>query len=136
VPKKAVLDTNVWISYFINARADYLIQWIIEHPEIAFYTTASLVEELEDVLARPKFKQQFPYLINDFINLHLQVCELVKVHKQSPISPDPDDDFLFDLCKKVNADYLITSDKQLLNFIPPFDLEIITFNQLRTLYAK
>ena len=136
MPKKAVLDSNVWVSYFINSRTDYLIQWIIEHSEITFYTSASLVEELEEVLARPKFKQQFPYLISDFINLHLQVCELVKVSNQSPISPDPDDDFLFDLCKKVNADYLITSDKLLLNFTPPFNLEIITFNQLRTLYTK
>ena len=29
MPGKAVLDTNVWVSYFINARADYLIQWIL-----------------------------------------------------------------------------------------------------------
>lgn len=121
---------------FYQCKADYLIQWIVEHSEITFYTSALLVEELEEVLGRPKFKQQFPYLISDFINLHLQVCELVKVPKQLPVSPDPDDDFLFDLCKKVNADYLITSDKPLLNFTPPFNLEIITFNQLRILYSK
>ncbi|HWH62930.1 MAG TPA: putative toxin-antitoxin system toxin component, PIN family [Ginsengibacter sp.] len=133
--KKAVLDTNVWVSYFINSRADYLIQWIVESSEIIFYTSTALAEELEEVLGRPKFKQQFPYLISDFIKLHLQVCELVKVPKQLSISPDPGDNFLFDLCKQVNADYLITSDKQLLNFTPPFSLEIITFNQLRTLYG-
>ena len=130
--KKAVLDTNVWVSYFINSRADYLIEWIVENSEITFYTSTSLVEELEEVLGRPKFKQQFPYLISDFIKLHLQVCELVKAPKQLSISPDPG---VFDLCKKVNADYLITSDKQLQNFTPPFSLEIITFNQLRTLYG-
>ncbi len=133
--KKAVLDTNVWVSYFINSRADYLVQWIVKHSEITFYTAITLVEELEEVLGRPKFKQQFPYVINDFIRLHLQICELVNVSKQLTISPDPDDDFLFDLCKKINADYLITSDKQLLNFKPPFNLEIITFNQLRTLHT-
>ena len=55
-------------------------------------------------------------VISDFIMLHLQVCELVKVYNQFAISPDPDDNFLFDLCKKVNVDYLITFDKLLLNF--------------------
>ncbi len=99
--KKSVPDTNVWVSYFINSRADYLIQWIIEHSEITFYTSAALVEKLEEVLGRPKFKQQFPYVISDFINLHLQVCELVKVPKQSPISPDPNNDFYLISVKKL-----------------------------------
>ncbi len=55
------------------------------------------MEELENVLNRPKFKQQSPHPISDFLRLHLQVCEFTKVAKQLSISPDPDDDFLFDL---------------------------------------
>jgi predicted nucleic acid-binding protein len=43
-----------------------LIQWVVKHSEITFYTSTALVGELEEVLGRPKFKQQFPYVISDF----------------------------------------------------------------------
>ena len=31
MPNKAVVDTNVWVSYFINQRINYLISWFLEH---------------------------------------------------------------------------------------------------------
>ncbi|MGH2565334.1 MAG: putative toxin-antitoxin system toxin component, PIN family [Ginsengibacter sp.] len=50
-----IFDTNVWVSYFINARADYLIDWVIIN-NIEVFTTDKLVDELKGVLSRPKFK--------------------------------------------------------------------------------
>ena len=46
MPLKIVLDTNIWVSYFINARADYLTRWIIDH-DVTVYTSAELFNELE-----------------------------------------------------------------------------------------
>ncbi|MES1225874.1 MAG: putative toxin-antitoxin system toxin component, PIN family [Bacteroidota bacterium] len=57
MPLKVVIDTNVWVSYFINARTDYLIGWIIDHP-IEIYTSSELADEIGKVLVRPKFKKQ------------------------------------------------------------------------------
>jgi putative PIN family toxin of toxin-antitoxin system len=133
MPLKIVLDTNVWVSYFINARTDYLVKWIIDH-DVTIFTSDQLANEIKDVLNRPKFKKQFPYPVHDFISLHLQVCEKVKVSKQFNFAPDPDDNFLFDLCSKADAAYLVTSDKRLLEFSPPFPLETITFNELRSMF--
>jgi uncharacterized protein len=130
MPLNAVLDTNIWVSYFINARADYLAKYILEH-DIKVFTSDELVEELREVLQRPKFKLLFP--VNDFIELHLSVCTKVNVSLQFNESPDPDDNFLFDLCIKSKTDYLVTADKRLLNFIPYFDLKIITFNEWRNI---
>jgi len=130
MPLKIVLDTNIWVSYFINARADYLIRWIIDH-DVTVYTSSELINELKEVLDRPKFKKQFPFPVHDFIQLHRQVCEEVKIIRQYHLAPDADDNFLFDLCKKVNADCLVTSDKRLLNYTASFHLEILTFNELR-----
>src|SRR6266498_3298408 len=130
MPVKAVLDTNIWVSYFINARADYLIKWIVNNPIIVF-TSQELMDEIEEVLGRPKFKKQFPFPISEFVLLHLQVCNFIRVAKEFKSAPDPDDDFLFDLCKKSNAEYLVTSDKKLLAFRPSFKLTIITFLEFR-----
>ena len=133
MPLKVVIDTNIWVSYFINARTDYLVKWIIDH-DVSVYTSEHLANEIKEVLNRPKFKSQFPFPVRDFIRLHLQVCEKINVGKSYTAAPDPDDNFLFDLCIKTKADYLVTSDKKLLEFSPPFPLEIITFNELRSLY--
>ena len=130
MPLNIVLDTNIWVSYFINARTDYLVKWILNH-DVVVYTSDKLINELDEVLRRPKFKTPFP--IYDFIELHKKVCTTIKVSSQFDSSPDPEDNFLFNLCLEANAKYLVTSDRRLLNFIPPFDLSIVSFNEIRTL---
>ena len=130
MPLKVVIDTNIWISYFINARSDYLVSWIIDHP-VEIYTSAVLVDEIEEVLLRPKFKKEFPFPVKDFINLHKQTCTMVNVTREYNLAPDPGDNFLFDLCQKINAQCLVTSDKKPLSYFPAFPLEIISFNELR-----
>jgi len=131
MPLKIVLDTNIWVSYFINARTDYLVGWIIDH-DVTLYTSEELIIELEEVLKRPKFKKQFPFPVTDFIHLHKQICEEVKITRQYQLAPDKDDNFLFDLCRKADADCLVTSDKKLLNHSPSFTLDIITFTELKS----
>ena len=130
MPVNIVFDTNVWVSYFINARADYLIKLILSH-DMKVFTSEALTEELDEVLRRPKFKLPFP--VPDYVALHQSVCVKIKPTIRFTESPDPDDNFLFELCIKANANYLVTSDKKLLQFIPPFDLNIVTFNEVRSL---
>lgn len=131
MPYKLVIDTNIWISYFINARTDYLVSWIMDHP-VEVYTSVELADEIKEVLSRPKFKKQLSFPIKDFINLHNEICTIQKIIRHYNLAPDPDDNFLFDLCRKADADFLITSDKKLLSHVPSFSLEIITFNELRS----
>ncbi|MEO7489677.1 MAG: putative toxin-antitoxin system toxin component, PIN family [Ferruginibacter sp.] len=130
MPQRIVIDTNIWISYFISARADYLIKWVLNN-DITIFSSDNLYAELYEVLQRPKFK--LPYPAADFVNLCRSVCQQVKPTAAFKEAPDPDDNFLFDLCLKSKAEYLVTADKKLLNYKPPFDLQIITFNQIRSL---
>ena len=130
MPLKIVLDTNIWISYFISARADNLIKWILNN-DITVFSSDALSSELYEVLQRPKFKLPFPP--EDFVNLCQSVCQHVKPAANFKEAPDQDDNFLFDLCIKANARYLVTADKKLLNYKPPLDLSIVTFNQMRSL---
>lgn len=128
MPIKAVLDTNVWVSYFISARAEYLVVWLLDH-DVNVYTCDELIDEIEDVLKRPKFKT--PINITEFINLHINISEKIKIKNKFTDAPDQDDNFLFDLCIESGAEYLITSDKKLLSYKPPFNLKIISFTEWR-----
>ena len=58
---KVVIDTNILVSYFINARTDYMTKWIIDH-DVTVYTSGHLANEIEEVLNRPKFKTNFLFL--------------------------------------------------------------------------
>ena len=132
MPLNIVLDTNIWVSYFINARADYLIKWVLDH-DVAVYTSNELIEELDEVLRRPKFKTPIP--IDDFVELHKKVCTKVKATSVFNEAPDTEDNFLFDLCLKSDATHLVTSDRKLLNYSAPFELVIVTFNEMRDLVS-
>ena len=98
---------------------------------IEVFTTDELVDELRDVLNRPKFKKQFPYPVSDFANLHLAACTSIKIRTKFTGFSDKDDNFLFDLALKTGAHFLITSDKLLLAYEPEFELKIMTFNKFR-----
>ncbi len=124
--RNVVLDSNIWI----NARTDYLVEWILDH-DITVFTSNELIEELDEVLRRPKFKT--PFSVNDFLELHKNVYTKIKVTASFEEAPDPEDNFLFELCLEANAEYLVTSDRKLLSYHPPFDLSIVTFNEMRSI---
>ncbi len=135
MPNKAVVDTNVWVSYFINNRINYLIKWLLEH-DVEVFISDELIDELSEVLQRHKFKQRKSLNdILDFIALIKVIGSLKNVMPVFKNSPDADDNFLFDLCIISGADYLITSDKKLLAFFPNFQLTIISFAEFRKLFS-
>ena len=136
MPVKAVIDTNVWVSYFINDRINYLVTWLL-NKDIEVFISDELISEVDEVLRRPKFSQRKSSDdISDFIELLSEVSSHQKVKEVFKNSPDPDDNFLFDLCITCKADYFITADKQLLQFAPVFQLTILTLPEFRKLFAK
>ncbi|MFP4095273.1 MAG: putative toxin-antitoxin system toxin component, PIN family [Cyclobacteriaceae bacterium] len=55
--KKIVIDTNIWVSYFLGD-IDKLVRVIYEY-NLEVFTTQQLIDEIEDVLQRPKLKKIF-----------------------------------------------------------------------------
>jgi uncharacterized protein len=112
-PKRVILDTNIWISYYIKARFTDLVNLIIDN-DLLVLSSYSLIEELEEVLSRKKFAQYLNLPIADYIDFHK---DLVKVYKTKLLyfeSQDPKDNFLFDLALQHNASHIVTGDKKLL----------------------
>jgi putative PIN family toxin of toxin-antitoxin system len=111
---RVVVDTNIWISFLIGKK-------IIRLKDLIFSDSVTLLlsdesfHELIATLQRPYFQKYFPTeKIHELIVLLDVVCEKVEVVSQVTACRDPKDNFLLALCKDGKADYLLTSDNDLL----------------------
>jgi uncharacterized protein len=82
--KKIILDTNIWISYYVKARFTDLVNLIIDN-DLLVLSSYSLIEELEEVLNRKKIAQYLNLSISEYIDFHK---DLVKVHKTKALYYD------------------------------------------------
>ena len=90
-----------------------LVNFIYKN-DLNIFTNNTLIAELEDVLNRPKIKKYIKIPVNELIDFHRDLCIF---HKTIPFyqgSPDPKDNFLFDLAIQTNSIYVVTGDKIIL----------------------
>ncbi|NKQ35339.1 MAG: putative toxin-antitoxin system toxin component, PIN family [Chloroflexi bacterium] len=109
---KVVLDTNVLIAAFITQGVCHeLLEHCVYHHEIII--SDFILDEL-----RQKLTGKFKYSIQDVTdvgNLLLSVAQIVTpIVFESPVSRDPDDDFVLGTAVAGNAACIITGDKDLL----------------------
>ena len=74
-----------------------------------------LLEELREVLARPKFRQWVSAeTAADYVDgLEDSAIVMDDPPPQTGVSPDPDDDYLIFLCRVAGADFLVSGDRHL-----------------------
>jgi putative PIN family toxin of toxin-antitoxin system len=115
---KLVVDTNVWISFLIGRSLKGLDRLLVDGG-IRLLFSAELLEELLEVLHRPKFSKYFRSCdIEELIELINQLADWVEPLCQVDECRDSKDNFLLDLCLAGSADYLITGDQDLLVLDP------------------
>lgn len=108
-----VLDTNIWISYFMAGNHVALVN-IIFNNNLNVYTNDILIDELENVLNRPKIRRFLNVGINELIAFHIELCIFHQTKPLYNLSPDPNDNFLFDLAIQTKSKYVVTGDKMIL----------------------
>ena len=95
--------------------------------EAQLLVSEATLEELADVLARPKFD---PYVSiadrQEFIRLLGRVAELVPITFTVHVCRDPKDDRFLELAINGRADLIVTGDRDLLELNPFQDIPIIT----------
>ena len=115
---KVVIDANVIISAAFGGKPLEAVGRALKEYDV--FVSTSILQELEGVLKRLSKKlsaEQIHYLQG-------RVGQLMKVAHRIPVSThlflsrDPKDDHYLSLCKEVQADFLITGDKDLLNLSP------------------
>ena len=112
---RVVVDPNVLISLMIGKR--------IAELQPLFYDTGFkvvmddlLLDELDRVSRRPKFRRYFPTeKVDELVYVLEQSAEIVvSATEIAPVSRDPSDDYLLSLCKRAKAHVLLTGDDDLL----------------------
>lgn len=115
---RAVLDTNVLVSALISPggpSATLLLE--LRAGAFELVVSRTLLEELREVLARPKFR---PYVSAPEVTAYLDLLEHEAAAYPDPpasgekLSADPDDEYLIDLARSTAADVLVSGDSHIL----------------------
>jgi hypothetical protein len=116
---RIVLDTNVFISATIvkEGPSGQIVQaW--RRGEVEVVTSPVLLEELEEVLTRPRIRK-YQWMTAEEVRTLL--AELAQATVQASgkrvvqvIEEDPDDDFVLSAAVETNADYIVSGDDHLL----------------------
>jgi putative PIN family toxin of toxin-antitoxin system len=124
---RRVLDTNVLISRLLMA--DSVPGRAVQHAVntgVLLVSDATL-DELADVLARPKFD---PYVTLEerqgFLQRLLRIAERVPILQQIQACRDPRDDKFLEVAINGEADMIITGDGDLLALHPFMGMPILT----------
>jgi putative PIN family toxin of toxin-antitoxin system len=125
---RAVLDPNVLVSAAIALAGpprQIVTAWVDDRFELI--ASPMLLDELRDVLARPKFRRWISTAVaTEFVDGLAQAAVIVD-DPPGPTgdSPDPEDDYLVALARAARADYLVSGDHHLLE-LPDPDPPVLT----------
>lgn len=111
---RLVVDTNVWISYFISEQQSPLHSLLLSE-RFEIIASAELSAEIFEVAARKKFSKLFDQKrLPSLRKFYDQFTTRVKVTSKVSESRDEKDNFLLALSRDSKANYLITGDNDLL----------------------
>ena len=130
-----ILDSNIWISYVITKQLQTLVALIHKH-QLTVLTSENLVEEIQGVLSRPKFKKYLKHSdIKEVITLHLKLCQLMGTQETTNQLTDTKDNFLLDLYNKGKATILVSGDKVLLREASELNYRVMTLREFELSYS-
>ena len=128
--KKVILDTNLWISFLVSRKLDFIDELIL-NGKITLLFSTELIEEFINVTSRHKFKKYFSKEdIRKLLSIFNTYGQLIRISSSIAICRDFKDNFLLNLAVDGNADFLVTGDDDLLSMEEIESIPIITFNQL------
>jgi uncharacterized protein len=120
---RLVLDPGVLIAAAISPDGvcrQLLRRWVDGDFELV--VSSALLEELEEVLLRPKFRRYLSESdAREFVHA---LAGWADTQAEDPpadvgITPDPDDDYLVSLARATNADALVSGDPDLTDLAAP-----------------
>lgn len=127
---RIVLDMNTVISsllWFGNPRQ---ILDLAEEGTVTICTSPDPLDELEKVLARPKFTERFAAVgtsVEEVLDRFIELTEVVE--KVTVVLADPDDDAVISCALAAGADCIVSGDEHLLSLKSYGGIEILSAAQ-------
>ena len=113
----AVIDTNVWISALLNSYGyPALLRASFEAGKFQAVISPPLLEELVDVLQRPRIKDKYrihPEDIEELVVLIEEKCKTVIIMGDMTVCRDKDDNKVIETAVAGGAQYIVTRDDDL-----------------------
>lgn len=113
--KRYVLDTNIWISYFIKKQENKLANIILNNDLVVFYCD-ELIIEITRVLSYSHI-QKFNIDINDSVDF-VKIAATsfaIKYPIKNYIIGDNDDSYLVALALQTNSGFITSGDSHILS---------------------
>jgi putative PIN family toxin of toxin-antitoxin system len=130
--KRFVIDVNSFISIFINKEHEWLLNYVIKN-KIEIFTDKLLLRELIRVLEYKKIKNILPFDTIFYIRFVQNLGINIVSQTFNLLSPDPDDNYLYDIALSANAKLLVTGEKALLNW-EDSPIETISLSDFKHLF--
>ena len=134
---KVIVDTNLWISFLIGKRLSVL-NALLTNLDLTFFVCDELLEEIKNISSKQKIRK---YVgeddIIDTFRIINEFCKYVIINKEAiSLVRDIKDLYLLSLADTVQADYILTGDKDLLTLQFHNQTKIVTYNEFVTLATK
>ena len=114
MPLKAVIDTNIWVSALINPFGyPAKLRRHFENEDFTAVVSEAILEEIADVLSRPKIKNKYGITeedIKELLTLIDERAEHVLIAGDINICRDKDDNRIIETAIKGNAEFIVTRD--------------------------
>ena len=112
---KVIFDANIWISFVLGKRLA-LLENILQREGVDVFVSKPLIDEINVVLSRPKFKDCITdEKLNNLQALFFVCCKMIDITQSSPYPiRDAKDLNILSMADSCNADYIVTGDEDLL----------------------
>jgi putative PIN family toxin of toxin-antitoxin system len=134
---KVIIDTNLWISFLIGKRLSAL-KSLLTNSALTVFVCDKLLEEIQHISSKQKIRR---YVgdedVKDTFVIIDKFCKFAVI-QQAVVSPvrDINDLYLLSLADTVQADYIITGDKDLLVLQSHNQTKIVTYNDFARIIGK
>jgi len=128
---KVVIDTNILISAVLRDRdPEAVILFIVQQPDIEWLVTAAILQEYQEVLARPRFGiSAADYL--EWADLLKTSTVLVDISDTISFPRDPKDAPFLACALFGQADYLITGDADIFSIQDSLPARVVTVQEFK-----
>lgn len=131
---KIIIDTNLWISFMLGRKVTTM-RTLLTYPTLEIYVCRELLDEFYDVSSREKIRKYIrPEDLDDTLKLIHLYGKYVVIRTQSKSKiRDEKDLYLLSLADTINANYIVTGDKNLLVLEKHNHTKIITITEFMKL---